>query len=151
MAYILSNLGQFETGKGVYDTAPLVAYQDALAADMVTVKAAASNALNHPKDAKNPVLTAVASTLPARKKGETDAMAVQAGERRGAHQGGTRCPSGRADPSRLWHGGEMVRAFARLHVAAGSAVIVIVIATAWLAIFGVEHVYHPAPEGPLSK
>ena len=39
----------------------------------------------------------------------------------------------------------MVRAFARLHAAAGSAiiVIVIVIATAWLAIFGVEHVYHP--------
>lgn len=77
VAYILGNLGQFETGEGVYDTALLVAYQDALAADMDTVKKAASNALNHPKDAKNPVLTAVAPTLPARKKGETDALAVQ--------------------------------------------------------------------------
>jgi hypothetical protein len=45
----------------------------------------------------------------------------------------------------------MVRAFARLHAAAGSAIIVIVIVTAWLAILGVEHVYHPRRKAPLSK
>ena len=74
--YILDNLGQFETGSG-YDTGPLVAYRAALETDLTAVKVAASNALDHPKEAKNPVLAAVPPTFPERRKGEADALAAE--------------------------------------------------------------------------
>ncbi len=75
--YILDNPGQFETGAGTYDTTPLVAYRAALETDLLAVAAAGSNALDHPKEAKLPVLAAVPPAFPERRKGEADALAAQ--------------------------------------------------------------------------
>jgi hypothetical protein len=73
--FILANLSQFVTGPGTFDIAPLVAYRTALEADLTAVARAASVALDHPKDAVLPVLTAQPPPLPERRAGEKDALA----------------------------------------------------------------------------
>jgi hypothetical protein len=70
--FILTNPGQFEE----FDRAPLVAYQADLGKDLNAIKDAASLALDRPKAAAMPVLTAVEPTMPKRKVGEADTQAV---------------------------------------------------------------------------
>jgi hypothetical protein len=77
--YILDNPGQFTDAPGADDAAPLVAYRAALTGDLDTVARAASAALQHPRDATLPALSASAPTMPKRREGESDALAA-AGE-----------------------------------------------------------------------
>ena len=74
--YVLTNPNQFETGSGKYDMAPLMAYRTALEADLKSVAKAASLALDHPRDATLPILTAQPVDLPARRAGEAEALAA---------------------------------------------------------------------------
>jgi len=74
--YVFANPGQFEIGPGKYDVAQLVAYRTALEADLATVTKSASVAVDHPRDAALPVLTAKPPAMPTRREGEEDTMAA---------------------------------------------------------------------------
>ena len=56
--FIFANPGQFEIAADQYDMATLVEYRAALETDLLAVKKAASLALDHPRDAALPLLTA---------------------------------------------------------------------------------------------
>ncbi len=73
--YIVDNPGQFSDKPGEDDRTPLTRYRTALDADLDAVSAAASHALDHPKDASLPTLTAVQPPMPKRREGESDALA----------------------------------------------------------------------------
>jgi hypothetical protein len=61
----------------VYDPALLATYRQALEVDLESVTKAASNALNHPRDAALPALSAHAVELPRRREGEADVLAAK--------------------------------------------------------------------------
>jgi hypothetical protein len=75
--YIFDNIGQFAVGPGEYDKALLVAYRQALETDLASVTKAASHALDHPRDAALPTLTAQPPELPRRREGEADVLAAK--------------------------------------------------------------------------
>jgi hypothetical protein len=75
--YIFDNLVQFAVAPGEYDQSLLVKYRQALESDLQSVKDAASNAVNNPKDAKLPVLVAQAIELPLRRDTDTDILAAK--------------------------------------------------------------------------
>ncbi len=77
--YVLANPGQFETSVPGYDLASLITYRSALENDLEAVAKAASLALDHPRDAALPTLTAQPTALPKRREGESNALAA-AGE-----------------------------------------------------------------------
>ncbi len=64
--YVLANPGQFTDKPGDDDMAPLVAYRAALVSDLKAVTAAATRALDHPKSAELPTLTATPPEMPKR-------------------------------------------------------------------------------------
>ena len=72
--YVFAHSGQFELAASQYDMSTLVSYRAALEADLVAVKKAASAALDHPRDATLPTLTAKPIPLPKRRAGEEDAL-----------------------------------------------------------------------------
>jgi hypothetical protein len=81
VGYVFDNSGQFDT-QG-YDMAALMAYRTALETDLQSVMKAASYALDHPKEAAMPVVTAKSISLPRRRAGEEDTLAA-IGERMAA-------------------------------------------------------------------
>jgi len=74
VSFIFSNPGQFEIAADQYDITALVAYRAALETDLLAVKKAASLALDHPRDAALPLLTAKPPALPKRRAGEEDTL-----------------------------------------------------------------------------
>jgi hypothetical protein len=75
--FIIDNPGQFSDAPGQPDRTPLTAYRQALDTDLDSIAKAASHALDHPKDAAMPTLTAIAPPFPARRAGEADTLASQ--------------------------------------------------------------------------
>lgn len=73
LSYVLANPGQFPA----MDTGVLVTYRQALETDLLSVRKAASLALDHPRDAVLPVLSAQPMSMPDRSEGEIDALAAQ--------------------------------------------------------------------------
>lgn len=74
--YIIANSGQFESNPGEDLIAPLGAYRTALELDLKAVTTAASQALDHPKSATLPILTAIPPKFPKRLAGEADDLAA---------------------------------------------------------------------------
>ena len=73
--YIFGNPGQFAVAPD--DQALLVAYREALEADLDSVTKAASHALDHPKDASMPLLKAQRPEMPKRLQGAADVLAAK--------------------------------------------------------------------------
>lgn len=75
--YVLTHPAQFSLVAQPEGAAPLVAYRQALEADLQEVKKAASKALNHPQEAALPVLSAKPVPMPDRRAGEKEALIAQ--------------------------------------------------------------------------
>jgi hypothetical protein len=74
--YIFANPSQFEIGADKFNIEVLVTYRAALEADLLAVKKAASQAVDHPRDAAMPALAAKPLPMPKRREGEEDTMVV---------------------------------------------------------------------------